>query len=161
MLLSEKQLNQYLHRSYGAVDGLWFMKVEEKYGFERALEIDRAVWEILPKIQARQLKSMLGLDDSAESLQASLMQRLEIDDFDFSIEETPSGKGFCLIVNKCPWYKLMLKSGRQQLAGRVGDVVCRADYSAWAAEFKNGLEFHLDRQICQGHTCCRLEFRGQ
>ena len=34
----DKQTVEYLRRSYSAVDGLWFMKVEEKRGFEEALD---------------------------------------------------------------------------------------------------------------------------
>ena len=45
-----EQVVEYLRRSYQAVDGLWFMKVEEALGFEAALEADRRVWEILAKI---------------------------------------------------------------------------------------------------------------
>ena len=49
--LSSKQVADYFNRSYKAVDGLWFLKVEEKYGFDTALELDNEVWKILPKIQ--------------------------------------------------------------------------------------------------------------
>ena len=34
----EQQKVAYLRRSYAAVDGLWFVKLEEELGFERALE---------------------------------------------------------------------------------------------------------------------------
>ena len=41
--LTDKQIAAYFHRSYTAADGLWFMKVEEKCGFDTALEIDDQV----------------------------------------------------------------------------------------------------------------------
>ena len=50
-------MHTYLLRSCAAVNGLWFMKVEEKYGFDAALDLDAAVWAVMPKIQARQLKT--------------------------------------------------------------------------------------------------------
>jgi hypothetical protein len=37
--LSDKQIAEFWHRSYTSVDGLWFMKVEEKHGFDLALDI--------------------------------------------------------------------------------------------------------------------------
>jgi hypothetical protein len=37
MSLQDKDVREYFHRSYTAVDGLWFVKVEEKYGFDKAL----------------------------------------------------------------------------------------------------------------------------
>ncbi len=57
----DKALIEYLRRSYTAVDGLWFVMVEEAYGFQQALELDEQVWEILPKIQARQARQVLGI----------------------------------------------------------------------------------------------------
>jgi len=43
--LSDEQKTEYFRRSYTAVDGLWFMKVEERHGFEEALRLDEAVWK--------------------------------------------------------------------------------------------------------------------
>ena len=58
--LTDQQIAEYFHRSFTAADGLWFVKVEEKYGFDAALEIDNEVWKVLPKIQARKMKSLLN-----------------------------------------------------------------------------------------------------
>lgn len=44
MDLSEKEIIKYYYDSFIKVDGLWFVKVEERLGFEKALEIDRSVW---------------------------------------------------------------------------------------------------------------------
>lgn len=57
-MLNRKQLKEYLQNSYAKVDGLWFLKTEEQFGFEKALESDLEVWKIMPKIQARYLKSV-------------------------------------------------------------------------------------------------------
>jgi hypothetical protein len=51
--LTDRQIADYFHRSYTAVDGLWFMKVEAACGFDTALDIDTGVWKVMPKIQAR------------------------------------------------------------------------------------------------------------
>ncbi len=159
MELTEKQKIEYLLRSYSAVDGLWFMKVEEKYGFDAALQLDKEVWEILPKIQARQLKQALGLGDGLAALLQSLENRLEIDSFDFEIERSPDSNQFQIIISKCPWFNLMVKSGRQNLAGKVGDVICNADYTVWASEFGKDIKFKLKSQLCKGSDSCILEFR--
>jgi hypothetical protein len=34
---------------------LWFMKIEEKCGFDTALKIDDQVWKVLPRIQTRMI----------------------------------------------------------------------------------------------------------
>lgn len=155
--ISKEVLTEYLGRSYGAVDGLWFMKVEEQFGFEAALEMDRQVWEVLPKIQARLLKRMLKLDGGIEGLRESLEVRLGIDGFKFEAGK-PARGSFQITILGCPWQALMVKSGRAHLAGRVGDVVCRADYSAWTREFGSGLSFNLASRICQGADSCIMHF---
>ena len=66
--LSNRQIAEYFHRSYTAVDGLWFMKVEEKYGFDVALDIDNEVWKVFAKMQARLLKSLGQTGDGIDSL---------------------------------------------------------------------------------------------
>jgi hypothetical protein len=43
-------------RNLWAVDGLYFLGIEEKYGTETATQIDANVWKIMGKIEARKLK---------------------------------------------------------------------------------------------------------
>ena len=74
--LTDEQKAEYFRRSYTAVDGLWFMMVEEKYGFEAALKLDEAVWKVLPKIQARTIKAMMKLPSGLEGLQEAVAARL-------------------------------------------------------------------------------------
>ncbi|MBM3707065.1 MAG: hypothetical protein FJW69_01790 [Actinobacteria bacterium] len=64
--LTQKEIIEYLYQCYVKVDGLWFLKVEEQFGFYKALEIDKEVWKIVPKIQARFLKSKLNGGFSAK-----------------------------------------------------------------------------------------------
>lgn len=53
----------FLHlRDMWAVDGLYFLGIEEKIGTEAATEIDRKVWEVMGKIEARRLKEFFGLN---------------------------------------------------------------------------------------------------
>ncbi|MDD2471395.1 MAG: DUF6125 family protein [Dehalococcoidales bacterium] len=155
--LSEHQISQFLHRSYGSVDGLWFMKVEEKYGFDAALEIDREVWKVLPKIQARMLKSMLKLENGMDGLAKSLEARFGMDGFVYELEKLPNNV-LKITISHCPWHQLMEKSGRAKLSGKVGDVVCVADYTAWSKEFGNEIDFYTSCQICKGAESCVMIF---
>ena len=79
--LTEKQISEYFKRSYTAVDGLWFMKAEERYGFDTALDIDDDVWKVMPKIQARKLKSMGNITDGLDGLRECLTTKLTLDGF--------------------------------------------------------------------------------
>lgn len=53
----------FLHlRNYWAVDGLYFLGIEEKFGTEWATKIDKNVWEVMGKIEARRIKKEIGID---------------------------------------------------------------------------------------------------
>ena len=40
-----------------AVDGLYYLGIEELFGTKSATEIDRKVWEVMGKIEARKIKT--------------------------------------------------------------------------------------------------------
>ncbi len=154
------QKAEYFRKSYSSVDGLWFMKVEELWGFEEALEIDRRVWSIFPKIQARTLRSMLGAEKGIEGLARCIAAKHSIEGFEFESEVGADGS-LRLIVSKCPWQELMAKSGRAALSERVSSVICNAEYSTWASEFSDEdmrIDFCLKSQICKGDRVCTFGF---
>jgi len=156
--LNDKQIAEFYHRSYTASDGLWFMKVEDKYGFDAALEIDMEVWKVLPKIQARMLKSMGKMENGMEALFECFTTKLALDGFTFKTEKTGNGNGFIVIIERCPWHDLMVKSGRENLSEKVSALICNTEYSVWASEFDNNIRFELQRQICKGSEFCILQF---
>jgi hypothetical protein len=158
--LSDRQMAEFSHRSYHAVDGLWFMKVEEKYGFDVALELDNEVWKVVPKIQARMLKSMAGMDGGLGALLECFTTKLAIEGFDFTVEQIENGDGFRISIGKCPWHNAMVKSGREALSGKINSLICQTEYSIWASEFGDKLRFHKDTQICTGSALCLLEFES-
>ena len=158
MELEKEQIIEYFRRSYTAADGLWFVKAEEKYGFDAALELDRAVWRVLPKIQARMLKHMGRPGRSLEALRECLEIKLTLEGFRFRIEGIENTSGFRLVVTECPWYNLLLKSGRENIAAAVGDAICDTEYPVWAAEFGEEISFEMKSQICQGARNCILKF---
>jgi hypothetical protein len=70
---------------YKSVDGLWFMKVEEKDGFNAALTVDNEVWKVMPKIQARMIKSFLVLGTwRVMRCSKGCKQSLSLDGFKFT-----------------------------------------------------------------------------
>ncbi len=156
--LDDKQIADYCRRSYTAADGLWFIKVEEKYGFAVALEIDNEVWKVLPKIQARMLKSMGNMGNGMEALLECFTTKLTLDGFTFKVERTRDDSGFKVIIQRCPWYDLMVKSGREHLAEKVGTLICNTEYSVWASEFDDNIYFEMQHQICKDSQFCILQF---
>ena len=162
--LTEEQKAEYFRRSYTAVDGLWFVKVEERLGFDEALKLDEAVWKVLPKIQARTMKSMMNLKDGLEGLRLALSARLALEGFEYEMERREDG--FAVIVKRCPWHDLMIKSGRGTLSERVSDLICRVENSVWASEFQAAkgasslweIGFEREERICRGEGRCVLRF---
>lgn len=51
-------------RNWVAIDGLWFQAVEEAYGMEAAIALDRLVWERFVPIEARRIKERLSLPEN-------------------------------------------------------------------------------------------------
>jgi len=157
--LTDRQIAEYFRRSFTTADGLWFMKVEESLGFDRALDLDDAVWKILPKIQARMLKTMGNLGNGLDALRECVSTRLTLDGFAFEIEEDPAGNNLQVRVTDCPWHNLMVKSEREHLSGKVGSRICATEYQVLATEFGPGISFDLGDQICHGARRCRFTFR--
>ena len=157
--LTEKQISEYFKRSYTAVDGLWFMKVEERYGFDTALDIDDDVWKVMPKIQARKLKSMGNLKDGLESLGKCITTKLTLDGFEFKIEPSDDASILKITLTECPWHNIMIKADREHLSEKVGTRICTTEYQVWAAEFGDTIKFELNDQICKGYKCCTLLFK--
>ena len=152
---SEKRAHFY-DRSYKAVDGLWFLKVEERYGFETALEIDKEVWKIMPKIQARTMRSILELGNDWESFEKSIITKLTWEGFQFEVKKSPSK--FQIVISECPWHNLMLNSGREKFSEKVGTAICNIEYSKWASEFEGNIKFSLETQQCKKEEHCVLNF---
>jgi hypothetical protein len=181
-MLNRKYLKEYLQNSYAKVDGLWFLKTEEQFGFEKALEIDLEVWKVMPKIQARYLKSVPEIKEIADTFDMfleCLKIKMKLDNFIFSIIQSSqniknkkkdkvkaSGHNLDLeknniitvTVNNCPWHNLMIKSKRENLSEKIGNVICRNEYSIFASEFDKNIKFELGDRICSNAACCKFVF---
>jgi hypothetical protein len=156
--LTDAQAAAFFRRSYSAVDGLWFRMVEDRFGLEAAFELDEAVWGVMPKIQARQLKAALGQEQGLAALVACFGNKLAAEGYRFEAQAAPDGARVDLVVRECPWHNAMVKAGRAELSGRVGERICRREYAVWAAEFGPGLRFDLPALLCQGAAMCVLRF---
>ena len=51
-------------RNLWRVDGLYFLGIEERFATEAATEIDANCWKIMGKIEARELKTLLGIKET-------------------------------------------------------------------------------------------------
>lgn len=92
----------FMHlRDMWAVDGFYYLFIEEAYGTEAATEIDRRVWEVMGKIEARKIKKLFNIngDTIPDMIKALRYSGWALDLEDKEIEEQ-NGKGIIRNV-KC------------------------------------------------------------
>ena len=156
---SDRNLKEYFKRCFFAVDGLWFVSTEENMGFEKALELDRQVWAILPKIQARKIRELLSLTGrTSEDLRTALEFKFKAEEYGYQAASADGELEFRL--TDCPWLKLLRQSGREDLAPLIGKTICGIEYAVWAKEF--GVRYHnnLEDRLCIDGKFCLLRFTG-
>lgn len=82
----------FMHiRDIFAVDGLYFLGIEKRFGTEPSVEIDQEVWEGMAVIEARRLKKTMGasgenIPSFMEALRSSCWS-LDTEDKEIEIEE--------------------------------------------------------------------------
>jgi len=155
---------EMLRRSYGAVDGLWFVMCEERLGAEMALELDDAVWQVMPKIQARKAKELLGM--GAMNRAATLEDLAEAIGLKFAaegqqVEMSQTRERLEVRVTECPWYNALVKSDRLHVAAQVARIICTNEAEGWAREFGRQAEFDFAQSKCSGGECCRFVFQAK
>jgi hypothetical protein len=71
-------------RNMWSVDGLYFIGIEERFGGKGATDVDRNVWEVMGKIEARRLRKIMGIqgDDIP-----TMMKALRISSWALDLEE--------------------------------------------------------------------------
>ncbi len=113
--LSQDELDELLEKAFTAVDGLWFLGVEEAVGFEKAMEIDIKVWARFSETIAKRLKKMWGIEKPTRE------QALRILDIIYAlghlqVETTAEAPGRYLAdTPSCPWWENLKRAGREKI----------------------------------------------
>lgn len=158
---SDSQLAEFLRRSYFVVDGLWFVKAEERHGFDEAMALDEAVWDVMSKVQARKAKALLGIEGgSLADLARAFQLKLSAEGHDF---QTTSRDGeVTLTISKCPWFEILKSSGRTHIALTIADRICAREFAGWIREFDCDAELEFRGRLCvDAENCaeCTIAFR--
>jgi hypothetical protein len=78
-------------RNLWSVDGLYYIGIEDMFGTKPATEIDAYVWEVMGKIEARRLKTILGIEpDNIEAIAKYLKAtgwHLDLEDVELEIKD--------------------------------------------------------------------------
>ncbi|HUV04190.1 MAG TPA: DUF6125 family protein [Armatimonadota bacterium] len=157
-MFDDKAIIEFLRRSYFAVDGLWFVCIEDEHSFEEAMRLDEQVWEILPKIQARNARELLKIGGGTlADLALGLWLKFAAEGYDHRVvERTPDI--LRISIRECPWLKILDKAGRMSKAAEICDSICTRDFSTWAAQFSPGIKFSLESKLSEGAPACELVF---
>lgn len=159
-ILNPDQAIAFLRRSYKAVDGLWFMMTEKAGDFERALQIDRRVWEVLPRIQVKKIKDLTGVTgESPEDFAPVLATKFAIEEYQYR-EAACGPNELKIVVERCPWVDLLCKSGRLDYAEAIADAVCTVDLGGWAQAFHPSLQFAWEERQCREGQCSFRFFKS-
>lgn len=134
------------------------MKIEEDADFEKALELDIAVWQVLPKIQARAIQELLELGKGIDALQQALEFKLSAELYRFDLSPV-TRQSFILEVHGCPWVQHIKKANRHHFLERISESICPKEYRIFADEFGKHLAIEHLRDRCITDGCCRLFFQ--
>jgi hypothetical protein len=117
-------------RNWLAMDGLWFLAVEAKYGLAVAMDIDQRVWSDFSRIEAERIKKRLSLPDDGglEALDTALRQRLHSLLNDFRIERA-GDESLCYFMVSCRTQSARERKGLPQFPCREVGLV---EYSVFA-----------------------------
>lgn len=156
---TDKEIAEFLRRSYFTVDGLWFVKCEDAHGFESAMALDEAVWEVMAKIQSRKAKALLGIENGGlAELGRAFQLKLSAEGHEFDIDINRDEVR--ITIKTCPWFEILKSSGRTGIAETIADRICAREYAGWAREFGPGIELEFGHRLCVD-ACkdCVIAFR--
>ncbi len=163
--LTNKEIMQYLYQCYVKVDGLWFLKVEEQFGFDKALEIDAEVWKVVPKIQARFLKSKLSsnilypniLNDKDNLKENLLKNDSKLSNKAKSVQATPKDKEAMIdIFVKALRLKLKLDEYKFSLSKNKNLITVKTKECPWHNILIKSKRENLSSKI--GSIICKTEY---
>ena len=128
--IPKEKLVEVCSRSLNTIDGLWFLAIEQKYGFDTALEMDIEVWRRFSLIHARRLVKNFAIKED-NPIQA-IIKLFEVD----PLSNLSKPEIVTLTDNKavfrctdCPAQVARLREGKGLFPGKQ---ICLNMYRAYA-----------------------------
>ncbi len=110
MEINDEQLERLRLGALTAIDGLWFLELEKRFGFEKALEIDLEVWKSYGVVLLKRIARMnnVALDPGKimpfEDVLFFIGALSRIDGTEYSARIAEDGWPE-FRVDRCPWYE--------------------------------------------------------
>ncbi len=157
MELEPGQLDQLRTGALTAIDGLWFMAVEKKLGFEQALELDLEVWNGYGLIMLKRLLRMLNikLDEEEPPDLATVSFLLEtlcrVDGTECSWEII--GENTSLFrVHRCSWWDNLCRAGRENLV--PCEMIDNTIFANWLKAVDPSIALEITSSFPRGDQFC-------
>jgi hypothetical protein len=157
MKISEAQLNDLRLRALTAIDGLWFLAVEKKLGFEVALELDLDVWKNYGLIILKRLTRMLGLEiepgnpPELETVNFLLQTLCRIDGTVCSGEVRDESTAV-FHVHRCSWWENLRRAGREKII--PCEMIDNAIFRHWLDAVDPTIEMEIVHSLPRGDDRC-------
>jgi len=117
-------------RSLNTIDGLWFLAIEQKYGFDAALELDIEVWRKFSSIHARRIVSNFTIKEDTPI--RTLIKLLQVDPVTAILKPEVvmlTDNEAVFRCTDCPTQTARIRDGKGVFPGQP---VCLAMYTAYA-----------------------------
>ncbi|MFA4916744.1 MAG: DUF6125 family protein [Syntrophales bacterium] len=115
-----------------AVDGLWFLECEKRYGIEKAIEIDTEVWGAYGSIEAARIKETLKIEGHGiPALVKALNFQIWLPCMEFEFAEI-TDKSLIFNVTKC-------RPQQTRIRKEMGEFACKPVGVALFEVFARGI----------------------
>lgn len=161
--MTKAELQDYLDfllRQYQIVDAIWFLAVEDKYGFDEAFDLNQGVWAKINSLIAKEVRKRFhvkGRGISAVIEAWSYFPWSYI--FKYEVEQTKDKA--VLRILKCPPQEARLRQGKEELPCRPREAHGKERWSNFAKAIDEGIKVRCIRAPPDPHPSniwCEWEF---
>ena len=125
-----EKLVEVFSRSLTTIDGLWFLAIEQKYGFDAAMEMDIEVWRRFSSIHGRRvIRTFTIKEDTPVRTLIKLVQADPLMAVQKPEVVTLTDDKAIFRCMDCPTQVARIKDGKGVFPGQP---VCQAMYTAYA-----------------------------
>ncbi len=162
MELTESQLQKLRLGALTAIDGLWFLEVESRYGFDAALEVDIEVWKKYGLVILKRMARMIGIDLSSErppdpATVNFLMENIcRIDGTECEGEVDERGD-IVFRVTRCSWWENLKSAGRENVV--PCEHIDNTIFRHWLRAVDPRLDFEITASMPRGADFCEWVIR--
>ncbi len=122
--MTKAELQDYLDfllRQYRIVDALWFLAVEDKYGFDVAFDLNGKIWGKINSLAAKEIRKRFHIKGRGISAVIEARSYLPWSHIiKYEVEETKDKA--VLRILKCPMQEARLRQGREEFPCRAREA---------------------------------------